>query len=36
LLAVIVIGRFGYSGLLLGLAAIMLIPAAILFRLRLD
>jgi hypothetical protein len=36
LLAVIVIGRFGYSGLLLGLAAIMLIPATILFRLRLD
>ena len=36
ILAVMVIGQFGYSGLLLGLAMTMFIPAAILIRLRLD
>ena len=36
ILAVMVVGQFGYSGLLLGLAVTMFIPAAILVRLRLD
>ncbi|RST31383.1 MFS transporter [Sphingomonas ginkgonis] len=36
LLAVAVIGHFGYSGLLAGLAVAMVIPAAVLLRLRLD